>query len=294
MCRSSLPDRPDGEEKAARAIHENSLRAQGPFVALNCAAIPPSLIQAELFGYVKGAFTDAAEGRIGHIEAAAGGTLFLDEIGDMPMESQATLLRFLEDKVVTPLGSTRSKQIDVRVVASTNRDLEAAVRDQGFRADLFYRLAVLLVRTPALSRREEDIEVLANYFIADAIAVVRGAPELCFAKDALEAMRHYSWPGNLRELRSSVLQAVFNCRGRELRARDCESRGCLESGRRVSRRSGPETRREARNLSEKRRLEAALALNGSNVSRTAQDLNISRMTLYRLMAKHGVLRNTGT
>ncbi len=282
-----------GKEKAARAIHENSARAHGPFVALNCAAIPPTLIQAELFGYVKGAFTDASEGKMGHIEAASGGTLFLDEIGDMPFESQATLLRFLEDKVVTPLGSTRSKHVDVRVIASTNRDLEAAIRDQVFRADLFYRLAVLFVRTPALSRREDDIEVLANYFLAEAIAVVRNAPGLRFAKDALTAMRHYSWPGNLRELRSSVLQSVFHCPGSEIRAKDLNLGGAWNRGE-AHLGEDHETLEDARNLSEKRRLEAALALNGSNVSRTAQDLKVSRMTMYRLMAKHGLLRNTGT
>jgi DNA-binding NtrC family response regulator len=279
-----------GKEKAAHAIHEHSSRADRPFVALNCAAIPPSLLQAELFGYVKGAFTDASERKIGHIEAAAGGTLFLDEIGDMPVESQATLLRFLEDKLVTPLGSRKSTRVDVRVIASTNKDLEVAIRRREFRADLFYRLAVLVVRTPSLSLRGDDIDLLAKFFLEEAVAAVGAARDARFSDEALDALRRYAWPGNLRELRSCVFHAVIDSKGRIILPGDLslgEERGDGAS------RAGPrvESLQEARDQSEKRKLELALAINGSNITRTARDLNVSRMTLYRLMAKHGVSPN---
>jgi DNA-binding NtrC family response regulator len=276
-----------GKEKAARAIHEHSARAEGPFVALNCAAIPPSLLQAELFGHVKGAFTDASERRIGHIEAAEGGTLFLDEIGDMPIDSQATLLRFLEDKLVTPLGSRKSTRVDVRVIASTNKDLEAAIRKHLFRADLFYRLAVLVVRTPRLSLREGDIELLARHFLDEAIAAVGVAQDVCFSDDALKVIRTYAWPGNLRELRSCVFHAVVDCKSRLILPGDLNI-GATSANRDDLRQLGGESLQDARDQSEKRKLELALAINGSNITRTARDLNVSRMTLYRLMAKHGV------
>lgn len=279
-----------GKDKAAHAIHEHSARSSGPFVALNCAAIPPSLLQAELFGHAKGAFTDAFEKRIGQIETANGGTLFLDEIGDMPLHAQATLLRFLDNKSVTPLGSTQSKEADVRVLASTNKDLEAAIRKNEFRADLFYRLAVLHVRTPPLCEREDDIEQLAKYFLEESIASVRGATALGFSPDALVAMRHYAWPGNVRELRSCVLQAVIHSRGRSILPEDLHFGG---ASRRNPSHQGdrPETLEDTRNQSEKRRLELSLALNGSNITQTAKDLKISRMTLYRLMEKHGIARH---
>ncbi len=276
-----------GKEKAARAIHEHSSRAQAPFVALNCAAIPPSLLQAELFGHVKGAFTDASERRIGHIEAADGGTLFLDEIGDMPVDSQATLLRFLEDKLVTPLGSRTTKRVDVRVITSTNKDLEAAIRKHEFRADLFYRLAVLVIRTPSLSLREGDIELLARHFLDEAIAAVGVAQDVCFSDDALKVMRRYAWPGNLRELRSCVFHAVIDCKSRLILPGDLNIGLTANRGADV-RGLGAKPLQDARDQSEKHKLELALAINGSNITRTARDLNVSRMTLYRLMAKHGV------
>jgi DNA-binding NtrC family response regulator len=282
-----------GKEKAARAIHDQSVRAQGPFVAINCAAIPPSLLQAELFGHSKGAFTGAFQRKIGHIESASGGTLFLDEIGDMPVESQATLLRFLEDKTVTPLGTVRGKAVDVRVIASTNRDLEAAIRDRDFRADLFYRLAVLVVRTPSLSDRGGDIDLLAHYFLDEAMAAVGRTSDLSFTKNALKAMRLYAWPGNLRELRSAVLGAVLQCRGRYVHAEDLN---LGDVSNQTSRRFGADrdSLQDARNQTDKASLELSLALNGSNITRTANDLKVSRMTLYRLMAKHGVSRTAGT
>lgn len=280
-----------GKELAARAIHEHSARARGPFVALNCAAIPTSLLQAELFGHVKGAFTNAFERKNGHIVSAAGGTLLLDEIGDMPFESQATLLRFLEDKIVTPLGATRGKEVDVRVIVSTNKDLESAIQDGEFRADLFYRLAVLVVRTPSLNCREGDIEQLAKLFLKEAVGALGGASDLSFSQEAIACMYRHPWPGNIRELRSCVFQAVMRSNRGFIRPEHLNLSGGLSQPKHdTSAKVG--SLQHARNESEKRGLEASLARNGSNITKTAKELNVSRMTLYRLMEKHGVPRGT--
>ncbi len=294
-----------GKELAARAIHDYSERATGPFVPINCAAIPPTLLQSELFGHEKGSFTNASARKTGYIQTAASGTLFLDEIGDMPLESQATLLRFLEDKIVTPVGSTRGQTVDVRVIASTNVDLEQAIADKTFRADLYYRLAVLTIRTPALSSRGDDIEPLAYYFLSE-VSSDTGRGSLRLSPAALEAMQHYAWPGNIRELRSVIFQAALSCEGPSIQPEDLSIRveppspevdlgkGLREpTDRHAAASTGHYvlgTLKSAREQSEKRNLEYALARNASNVTRTAQDLGISRMTLYRLMAKHGVAR----
>ncbi|WP_240905786.1 sigma-54 dependent transcriptional regulator [Thiorhodococcus mannitoliphagus] len=295
-----------GKELAARAIHDHSERSSGPYVAINCAAIPPALLQSELFGHEKGSFTSANARKAGYIQSAAGGTLFLDEIGDMPMESQATLLRFLEDKIVTPIGSTRGRHVDVRVLASTNVHLEQAIEDKRFRADLYYRLAFLTVETPPLSERGDDIELLAQHFLDEA-AREAGTRQLNLAKDAVAALRCHPWPGNVRELRSVIFQAALSCQGITIRASDLkiqgQSRGAIGSyagrGRNATEKhNGASTGRyvigtlkSAREASEKRNLEYALERNACNVTRTAQDLGVSRMTLYRLMAKHGVERD---
>jgi DNA-binding NtrC family response regulator len=295
-----------GKEIAARAIHDHSVRAKGPYVAINCAAIPATLLQSELFGHEKGSFTNASARKVGYIQSAEGGTLFLDEIGDMPMESQATLLRFLEDKIVTPIGSTRGRHVDVRVIASTNVDLELAIQDKAFRADLYYRLAFLNVHTPTLSSRERDIELLADHFLAKAVTEA-GIRNLRLSQEALIALRQYSWPGNVRELRSVIYQAALGCEGLTIQPEDLKIRietQRAELGFVTPIRGQSEgyhhampaeqvamgTLKNAREQSEKRKLEHALARNASNITRTAQDLGVSRMTLYRLMAKHGVER----
>ncbi|MBK5966090.1 hypothetical protein CCR95_18895 [Thiocystis minor] len=291
-----------GKELAARAIHEHSGRAKGPFVAINCAAIPHTLLQSELFGYEKGSFTNASARKIGYIQTASGGTLFLDEIGDMPLESQAILLRFLEDKIVTPLGSTQGNYMDVRVIASTNVDLAQAIKEKAFRADLYYRLAFLTVATPSLSSRGDDIELLAHFFL-DEVTKNRRKRGLRFGKEALAVMRGYAWPGNIRELHSAVHHAAMSCEGDEILPADLKIR--IEPGNKQARKpqgnvayrkSAPThlilgTLKSGREQSEKHNLEFALQRNDANVSRTARDLGISRMTLYRLMAKHGVSRS---
>ena len=271
-----------GKEMVARAIHSTSSRASGPFVALNCSAIPASLIQSELFGHEKGAFTDAFERKIGHIESAAGGTLLLDEIGDMPLEAQSTLLRFLEDKIVARLGGTGTRRVDVRVIASTNKDLKRAIETRHFRLDLYHRLAVLTVRVPDLHSRDGDVEILAKHFLGEAVKATRSSI-VGFTKSALDLLRRHDWPGNVRELRARVFQAAVLCKGRYV------TRGDLNI-------SGPPTVAIAATLkdaledTERLILLSTLTRNQWNVSQAARDLGISRMTLYRLMAKHSVAR----
>lgn len=293
-----------GKELAARAIHEHSARGKGPFVAINCAAIPPTLLQSELFGHERGSFTNASARKTGYIQTAAGGTLFLDEIGDMPLESQASLLRFLEDKIITPVGSTRGQYIDVRIIASTNVELERAIQERTFRADLYYRLAFLTLNTPCLSTRGDDIPLLARYFLAEVVREA-GVRDLRISDEAMLMLRHYDWPGNVRELRNVIFQAALSCEGLTIHAQDLKIQIDLdhqpapEDGRaarqQAEQRTGKPflvgTLRDAREQSEKRNLEFALARNSSNITRTAQDLGVSRMTLYRLMAKHGVARS---
>jgi len=273
-----------GKELVARAIHAASGRASGHFVALNCAAIPTSLLQSELFGYEKGAFTGAFERKIGLIETAAGGTLLLDEIGEMPIQTQATLLRFLEDKNVTPIGGTSTLPVDVRVIASTNRDLEQGINDNAFREDLFYRLAVFTVHVPSLRDRGEDIDALARHFLQSAAKTLK-KPVHDLTHDALSLLRHHNWPGNLRELRSWMFQAVLGCSGHRLTARD------LARARPTAAR--PTSLSDAMDATEKKTLENTLSQNVGNVTKAAKALGVSRMTLYRLMEKHQIVRDRG-
>jgi DNA-binding NtrC family response regulator len=196
-----------GKELVARALHAEGPRRHGPFVALNCAAIPESLLESELFGHVKGAFTGASQARVGRFELAQGGTLFLDEIGDMPIALQTKLLRVLQEKVVEPIGGARSVRVDVRIIAATNRDLETLVQAGRFRDDLYYRLNVIPINVPALRERREDIADLCRHFVARANRA-RGGQLAGFTDEALEALGAYSWPGNVRELENLVERMV--------------------------------------------------------------------------------------
>lgn len=271
-----------GKEQVARAIHAHSSRADGPFVALNCAAIPPSLMQSELFGYEKGAFTHAYEAKRGHIEAASGGTLMLDEIGGLPLDLQASLLRFLDDHVVTRVGGTRSRDIDVRIVTATNKDLEQLVEEKVFRSDLYFRLAVLTIRSPSLKDRGEDLFLLAKHFLQEAVTTT-GITVSGFNEDALEELRGHNWPGNLRELRSRVLQAVLGSTGPWITRADLrlEEAGDPDSS---------ESLHAARDVAERAALKSTLRHTSWNMSRAAKRLKISRMTLYRLVEKHRLTR----
>ncbi len=269
-----------GKELAAQAVHFHSARRQWPFVAVNCGALPTPLIQSELFGHEKGAFTGAFQRKIGRIEAAARGTVFLDEIGELPLELQVNLLRFLQEKTVERIGSNRVIPVDVRVIAATNVDIEHAVRDGRFREDLYYRLNVLRLRMPPLRERERDIELLAHIYLREFARkeklAVRG-----FSKKALRAMLNHPWPGNVRELINRVKRAAVMSESRLITATDlgldnpdtAESDLSLDS---------------ARERAEREVIKACLQRTMNNVSEAARQLDISRVTLYRLMNKFGI------
>ncbi len=205
-----------GKDLAARAIHGESARHDGPYVNITCSAIPEHLLESELFGHERGAFTDARSRRVGLIEQASGGTLFLDEIGEMPLAMQAKLLRFLEDRAFRRVGGTEEIRPDVRVVAATNVDLEDAVRRGTFREDLFYRLAVVRVRIPPLRERLEDLPILVSEFVS--VFARELGREARVSSEALEALARQSWPGNVRELRNAIERALLLAEGDELRA----------------------------------------------------------------------------
>jgi DNA-binding NtrC family response regulator len=208
-----------GKELVARAIHQHSLRADGPWVALNCAAIPEPLLESELFGHEKGAFTGAIERKPGSFEEASGGTLFLDEAGELPLAVQAKLLRALQEKEIRRLGGRESLPIDVRIIAATNRDLEAAVARAEFREDLYYRLNVIHLHLPPLRARQEDIPLLAQHFLTRYSRELE-RPVGGFATDALDALSAHTWPGNVRELGNTMKQALMTCRGYLITAED--------------------------------------------------------------------------
>ncbi|MCW5605036.1 MAG: sigma-54-dependent Fis family transcriptional regulator [Burkholderiales bacterium] len=269
-----------GKELAALAIHERSRRASAPFVPVNCAALPQHLIQSELFGHEKGSFTGAHSRRIGHIEAAAGGTLFLDEIGDLPIDLQVHLLRFLQERVIQRLGGNQPLPVDVRVIAATNVDLETAVQEGRFREDLYYRLNVLRLEIPPLRAREGDVELLTRFFF-DKFARLEHSRVKGFSRHAIEAMNTHDWPGNVRELINRVRRAIVMCEG------DLIGPGDLGLERRRGTRDAM-TLEQARVQSEREAIRQALRRHIGNVTQAARELNISRMTMYRLMEKHQV------
>ncbi len=197
-----------GKELVAKAIHQNSTRWDGPFVAVNCAAIPRDLLESELFGYKKGAFTGAEENRIGFFEKAEKGTLFLDEIGELPLNLQAKLLRVLQEKEIQPLGSSETKSIDVRILSATNRNLEKMVQEKTFREDLFFRLNIIPIRLPPLSERKEDIPLLCDYFL-QRLAEEAKIPVKSVSAPAMELLSEYAWPGNIRELENVLKRAAI-------------------------------------------------------------------------------------
>ncbi|AIS11061.1 Fis family transcriptional regulator [Pseudomonas chlororaphis subsp. aurantiaca] len=206
-----------GKELVARALHNLSKRAKAPMISVNCAAIPETLIESELFGHEKGAFTGASAGRAGLVEAADGGTLFLDEIGELPLEAQARLLRVLQEGEIRRVGSVQSQKVDVRLIAATHRDLKSLAKIGQFREDLYYRLHVIALKLPALRERGTDVNEIANAFLARQSARV-GRTDLKFAPDAEQAIRHYSWPGNVRELENAVERSVILCESPEISA----------------------------------------------------------------------------
>ncbi|KVN33761.1 Fis family transcriptional regulator [Burkholderia pyrrocinia] len=270
-----------GKELTALAIHRHSERRDGPFVAVNCGAIPPDLLQSELFGYERGAFTGAHTRKIGYVEAANGGTLLLDEIGDLPIESQASLLRFLQSRVIHRLGGGDPVPVDVRIVSATHVDLRDAMEAGRFRADLFHRLCVMRIDQPPLRARGKDIELIANHmlerFRGDARHRVRG-----FSTDAISALYRHDWPGNVRELINRVRRAVVMTEGRVITAHDLELEGCLDT-------ASPSVA-DIRKSVERGAIEFALLRTRGRVAASARELGVSRATLYRWMEAYGIER----
>ena len=280
-----LGDTGVGKEVFARAVHRASGRGDGPFVRLNCAALPEHLQEAELFGYEKGAFTGATNAKAGLVEAAHKGTLFLDEIGEMPLPMQAKLLRVIEQSEVLRLGSVKTKPVDVRYVTATHRDLSAMVEERTFREDLYYRINGVKFRIPPLRSRTEEIIPLAQRF-ADLAA---GAP-VTISPEAQGLLLEYRWPGNIRELKNAVERAVLLSRGGRIEARHFELESASPT--RTSKTSAATEDLQPREVgdaasSDRARIDAALAQAGGNQTRAAKMLGISRSTLLRRLDEYG-------
>jgi two-component system, NtrC family, response regulator len=277
-----LGDSGTGKEMAALAIHRRSSRKNGPFVPINCNAIPENLLESELFGHEKGAFTGAHMQRKGLIETAGGGTLFLDEIGDLPPPIQVKLLRFLQEQSFQRVGGRHEIKVDTRVVAATNLNLKQAVADGKFREDLYFRLAVVVLVLPPLKDRGDDVGLLACEFL-QRYAIRNGKTGLMFTPETLRAINRHAWPGNVRELQNRVQRAVIMADSKRVTVSDLELDG-LEP-------LPLSTLREAREEVEKELVEQALRRHGGKITGAANELGISRPTLYELMDKLGVARD---
>jgi two-component system NtrC family response regulator len=269
-----------GKELIARSLHALSRRSTGPFVAINCAAIPETLLESELFGYEKGAFTGAVKTTPGKIETAAGGTLFLDEIGDLPFPLQAKLLRFLQERVIERVGGRKEIPVDVRVICATHKDLQMLIRESHFREDLYYRLSEISVRIPPLRERIGDVLLLARVFL-ERNSRQHGSQMHRFGKDALAALESYHWPGNVRELENRVKRSVIMAEHKQVTARDLELSG-EQSG------SQPQSfdLREVRETAERQAVLRALSHVGGKISQAAELLGVSRPTMYDLIRKY--------
>jgi two-component system NtrC family response regulator len=269
-----------GKELIARAVHSQSGRKVARFVAINCAAIPEALLESELFGHEKGAFTGAAKQTLGKIEVASGGTLFLDEIGDMPLALQAKLLRFLQDRVIERVGGRQEIPVDVRVVCATNKDLQALIGEQKFREDLYFRISEVTIKVPPLRERRGGATVLAHAMLRK-FNGAQGRPKRGFTEEALAALEAYRWPGNVRELENKVKAAVIMSDGALLTAADL---GLDEAAPGIS----LFNLKELRTRAERQAIHQALSISDNNVSRAAELLGVSRPTLYDMMSKYGI------
>jgi two-component system NtrC family response regulator len=272
-----------GKELVARAIHTLSLRNQGKIIPINCGAIPENLLEAELFGHEKGAFTGAVGQVKGKVEYAHEGTLFLDEIGELPLSLQVKLLRFLQDKKLQRIGGREEIAVDARIVAATNTDIEAAISKGEFREDLFYRISVITINLPPLRERGEDIILLANYFlnryVAEYSKKIKG-----FSSAAEAGLKEYSWPGNVRELENRIKRGILLAEGPVLEPCDLDFEDRVEPEHDFS--TQGMTLKEARDRLERDMLVTALKENDGNVARSSEDLGVSRPTFYDLMKKH--------
>jgi len=270
-----------GKEVLARGLHELSPRVKERFVAINCAAIPENLLESELFGYEKGAFTGAAKQTLGKIEYAHHGTLFLDEIGDLPMPLQAKLLRFLQERVIERLGARGEIPVDVRVVAATHQNLEALIKDGRFREDLFYRLSEIAVRIPPLCERLGDLSLLAHAFL-ERFAQSQGRALRGFSPEAIQAIEFHAWPGNVRELENTIKRAVIMSDGPHISQEDLGLATALEQE------NEPLNLRQVRDEAERSAVLKAIGRSNGSVAHAAEMLGISRPTLYDLMNRLGL------
>jgi transcriptional regulator with PAS, ATPase and Fis domain len=269
-----------GKGLAAKAIHTKSRAGEGPFVSVNCGAIPRNIMESELFGHRKGAFTDARENRKGRLELANGGTLFLDEIGEISMRMQIDLLQVLEDKIFYKVGGTQPLAADFRVIAATNADLKAGILDKTFRQDLFYRLNVISFSMPTLRERKEDIPLLAQHFLVKFTQEVnRGVERI--SRDAMDELMLYEWPGNVRELSNAIERAVVVCKTRTITPFDLPIGSCLEG----------ELRERYSSLMdmEKQHIHKILDQSGWNISKSAAILGIDRSTLYHKIKRYELI-----
>ncbi|HVR35617.1 MAG TPA: PEP-CTERM-box response regulator transcription factor [Methylomirabilota bacterium] len=269
-----------GKEMAARAIHRRSRRKRGPFIAINCGAIPETLLESELFGHEKGSFTGAHTQRPGRIESAAGGTLFLDELGELPPPLQVKLLRFLQDQRIERVGGRVEIPVDTRVIAATNLDLQKAMVEGRFREDLYYRLAVVVIKLPALRERETDVELLAKSLLQRYVTEHR-RESLKFAQTALCAINQHTWPGNVRELENRIKRAVIMAEASRITPEDLELEYAPAGSGEIR------SLKEAREALERDMVFEALRRHGK-ISRAADELGVSRPTLYELMEKLGI------
>jgi len=272
-----------GKELLARAIHNESLRAAGPFVAVSCVALPETLLESELFGHEKGAFTDAVTQKKGKFELAHGGTLFLDEIGDISPKLQLNLLRVLQEKEFTRVGGTKPIKVDVRIIAATNRDLKKAVDEGKFRDDLYYRLNVISIQIPPLRERKEDIPLLVHRFI-EKFNIELGKRVEKISEEALKTLMKYDWPGNVRELENVIERAMVITKGTLIKPEDIQ----------ISAEPSKEVRVEGEDKSlravERAHIQRVLEENDWNIQRSAQILGIDRVTLYKKIKKYGLKR----
>jgi len=268
-----------GKELVARALHERSNRGHGPFVAINCGAIPENLLESELFGHEKGAFTGAHAMRKGRLEYADGGTLLLDEIGEMPLHLQVKLLRFLQERTIERVGGHKTIEVDVRVVSATNTDLEEAIQGKAFREDLYFRLNTIQLHIPPLRERGQDAELMAKAFAKRYVR--ESGSKAALTREAIDAILAYDWPGNVRELENRIKRAVIVCTDNRITAGDLElvepERGATSLDLRA-----------ARDRVEREVVIKALEKHGGNVSRAAIELGTSRPTLHHLLNKHGI------
>jgi len=273
-----------GKEMAALAVHRRSARAKGPFIAINCSAIPETLLESELFGHEKGSFTGAHVQRKGRIEMAAGGTLFLDEIGELPGAIQVKLLRFLQEQRIERVGGRGEIEIDTRVIAATNLDLNQAMADGRFREDLYYRLAVVVIRLPPLRERTGDVLFLANAFLQK-FSHENKRQITRFGKQALQTISQYEWPGNVREMENRIRRAVIMADGKQINISDLD----LASVAVASGLNG-QNLKEAREQLERDMIVRSLAHNKGKITAVAEELGVSRPTLYELMEKLAIKR----